>query len=41
MSQLRCEKELILIPGATHLFGEAGALEQVSRLAADWFAKHL
>ncbi len=40
-SQLRCEQDLTLIPGATHLFEEAGALEQVSRLAADWFANHL
>ncbi|MCI0746095.1 MAG: dienelactone hydrolase family protein [Verrucomicrobia subdivision 3 bacterium] len=39
--QLRCEKQLKIIPGATHLFEERGALEQVSRLAADWFLGHL
>lgn len=36
-----CEKELRIVPGATHLFEEQGALEQVSRLACDWFARHL
>lgn len=40
-AHLKCEKELCLIPGATHLFEEAGALEKVSRLASDWFSKHL
>lgn len=40
-SQLRADKELKIIPGATHLFEERGALEQVARLAADWFASHL
>jgi dienelactone hydrolase len=35
------EKKLVLIPGATHLFGEPGALEQVARLAGDWFTSHL
>jgi dienelactone hydrolase len=39
--RLRCEKELKIIPGATHLFEEPGALEQVARLAADWFKGHL
>ena len=39
--QLRCESELVVIPGATHLFQEPGALEQVGRLAIDWFALHL
>lgn len=38
---LRGETRLEVIPGATHLFGEPGALEEVSRLAAEWFAKHL
>jgi dienelactone hydrolase len=38
---LRAEKELVVVPGATHLFEEAGALEQVSRLAANWFLLHL
>jgi putative phosphoribosyl transferase len=40
-ARLRCEKSLILVPGATHLFEETGALERVSRLASDWFVKHL
>ncbi|HKI31774.1 MAG TPA: hypothetical protein VKA46_07890 [Gemmataceae bacterium] len=35
------EKELRIVPGATHLFEEPGALEEVARLAADWFARHL
>jgi len=40
-AQLHCEKELTLIPRATHLFEETGALEEVARLAADWFRRHL
>ena len=36
-----CTRELVLVPGATHLFEEAGTLEQVARLAADWFTRHL
>jgi pimeloyl-ACP methyl ester carboxylesterase len=39
--QLNCEKAVAVIPDATHLFEEPGALEEVSRLAAEWFAKHL
>jgi len=39
--QLHCEKELVIIPGATHLFEEAGTLEEVARQAAAWFARHL
>jgi dienelactone hydrolase len=40
--QLRTQdKHLEIVPGATHLFEEPGTLEQVSRLAADWFEKHL
>lgn len=35
------EKELTLIPGATHLFEEAGTLQQAARDAADWFVQHL
>jgi dienelactone hydrolase len=35
------EKQLVIIPGATHLFEEPGALEEVARLAADWFTRHL
>ncbi len=40
-AQLRVEKELAVVPGATHLFEEPGALEEVTRLAADWFVRHL
>jgi dienelactone hydrolase len=35
------EKQLVVVPGATHLFEEPGALEQVATLAADWFSRHL
>jgi len=38
---LRCPKKLVVIPGATHLFPEPGALEEVSRLATGWFCDHL
>jgi putative phosphoribosyl transferase len=38
---LRCAKELVVIPGATHLFPEPGALEEVARLAKDWFQQYL
>ncbi len=38
--QLRCEAELAVVPGATHLFVEPGALERVASLAAAWFARH-
>lgn len=38
---LPCTKELIIIPGATHLFEEAGTLEEVARQAAMWFNRHL
>ncbi|MDH7600515.1 MAG: dienelactone hydrolase family protein [Armatimonadota bacterium] len=38
---LTCPKELVIVPGATHLFEEPGALEEVARLAADWFKQHL
>jgi len=38
--QLRCEKELAVIPGATHLFEEPGALEAVADKAAVWFTRH-
>jgi putative phosphoribosyl transferase len=34
-------QELVLVPGATHLFEEAGALEEVARLAGEWFTMHL
>ncbi len=39
--KLHAEKQLEIIPGATHLFEEPGTLEEVSRLAADWFNKYL
>jgi putative phosphoribosyl transferase len=38
--QLRCENRLAVVPKATHFFEEPGALEQVSALAIDWFARH-
>jgi dienelactone hydrolase len=40
-AQMRAEKDLKIVPGATHLFEEPGALEEVARLAAGWFAHHL
>ena len=40
-SQMRCERELKIIPGATHLFEEPGTLEEVAGLAAAWFQRHL
>ena len=39
--ELRAEKELKIIPGATHLFEEPGTLEQVAAAAAHWFERHL
>jgi putative phosphoribosyl transferase len=41
LAALRCEKQLVIIPGATHLFEEPGALEQVARLAREWFERYL
>lgn len=38
LDQLHCEKALHIVPGATHLFEEAGALDEVAREAAAWFA---
>jgi dienelactone hydrolase len=40
-ADLRCEKALQIVPRATHLFEEAGTLEQVAILAADWFRRWL
>src|SRR5437588_5143580 len=40
-AQLRCEKELQIVPNASHLFEEPGTLEEVARLAAEWFQRHL
>lgn len=39
--RMTCEKLLTIVPGASHLFEETGALEKVSQLAAEWFVKHL
>ena len=39
-AQMRCEVKIDIVPGATHLFEEPGALEQVARLASDWFLLH-
>lgn len=39
--RLHCERRLEVVPGATHLFEEPGALERVAELATGWFAKHL
>jgi predicted phosphoribosyltransferase/dienelactone hydrolase len=39
--RLRCPNRLVVVPGATHLFEEPGALEQVADLAAGWFTTHL
>jgi putative phosphoribosyl transferase len=41
LARLRCPKELVIVAGATHLFSEPGALEEVARLAADWFTRYL
>jgi pimeloyl-ACP methyl ester carboxylesterase len=38
---MRCPSELAVVPGATHLFEEPGALERVATLASDWFTAHL
>jgi putative phosphoribosyl transferase len=40
-SQMRCEVKLEIVPGATHLFQEPGALERVAQLASDWFVAHI
>src|SRR3981189_747324 len=40
LAAMRCEKQLVIVPGATHLFEEPGALEEVSKLAASWFERH-
>ena len=41
LAQLRCEKALEVVPGASHLFEEPGTLEAVIELAKQWFTKHL
>ena len=41
LAALQSEKEMVIVPGATHLFEEPGTLEKVAALAKDWFLKHL
>jgi len=41
LARMRCEKEMKIVAGATHLFEEPGTLQEVARLAADWFQRHL
>jgi putative phosphoribosyl transferase len=41
LAQLRTEKRMVIIPGATHLFEEPGALDEVARLAREWFERYL
>ena len=41
LAQLHVEKDLAIVPGATHLFEESGTLEQVADLAAAWFQRYL
>jgi putative phosphoribosyl transferase len=41
LAQLHPEKKIEIIPGATHLFEEPGALEEVARLAREWFKRYL
>jgi dienelactone hydrolase len=41
LERLRCAATLEIVPGATHLFEEPGALERVASLAADWFVRYL
>lgn len=41
LRRLRCPKHLVIVPGATHLFEEPGTLEEVSRLAKEWFVRYL
>jgi dienelactone hydrolase len=40
-AHMRCECKIDIVPGATHLFEEPGALEQVAKSANDWFLRHL
>lgn len=39
-ARLTCPKELVIVPGSTHLFEEPGALDKVAQLARDWFIKY-
>jgi pimeloyl-ACP methyl ester carboxylesterase len=41
LAKLKCpDKKLVIIPGANHLFEEPGTLEEVARVAAEWFTRH-
>ena len=40
-AQMKCECKIEIVPGATHLFEEPGALEKVAKLASDWFIGHI
>ena len=40
-ARLNSRKEIKIVPGASHLFEEPGALDEVARLAADWFVRYL
>ena len=40
LARLRCETQFMIVPGATHLFEEPGALDEVARLACEWFERH-
>jgi pimeloyl-ACP methyl ester carboxylesterase len=39
LAKLRCDRQLVIIPGATHLFEEPGTLEEAAHLAAEWFGR--
>ncbi|MEM2760877.1 MAG: dienelactone hydrolase family protein, partial [Nitrososphaerales archaeon] len=41
LDKMKCEKKLVIVPGATHLFEEPGKLEEVAALASDWFMRYL
>jgi len=41
LAQLHCDKQFVIVPGATHLFEEPGALEEVAWLAREWFERYL
>ena len=40
-AQMKCKCKIEIVPGATHLFEEPGALERVAKLAAEWFLRHI
>ena len=39
--QLVCERRMVIVPGASHLFEEPGMIEEVARLATEWFTQYL